>query len=278
MRISAVIVGIVVLFSCIQGKSQGLGLELYQYNYFYVNPAFQDSSDNVMSFMGNYFKINDLKRYNGVLSYQGNIRKLRTSIGFQSEAGNYTESFGTNEISTYGITVSHLFLVGRSSRFTIGTKVYNQRENFQYYRIIYPGDPMIGSEFPSHSDWLLDLGVVFTTGRFFSGFSMMGLSSDDRRYGAIGGYSFLLSDLFKSEHSVYTEFDSNDLRVLDINNKLIIRDKFLVGLTYRTQSSDGFIVSTGVDLFRCMRLMFLVYSNTDEKKDFKAETMVMVRI
>jgi hypothetical protein len=277
MRISAIITGMIVILSVQNGKTQGVSSELYQYNYFYVNPAFQDSSEHVLSFMGNYFEVDDNRRYNGILSYQANISKLKSSIGFQGSSGNSRESFTRRNIRSYGITINHAFQIGKSSTLTIGTKVYNQGRSYRPYEFI-SGDPVIGPAFPSDSEWLLDLGLVFRVKSFFSGLSVIGLSSESKRYGAIGGYTLLLSNSLKSEHSIYTEVNSDDLTVLDINNKLIIRDKFLVGLTYRTQSQDGFIVSTGVDLFRSMRVMFLVYSNTDESKDFKAEMMAVVRI
>jgi hypothetical protein len=273
MRIAAIVTGMIVIVSVQNGKTQDVSTELYQYNYFYLNPAFQDSSDHVLSFMGNYFEVNDNRRYSGIVSYQGNINKLKSSVGFQGTSGNYRNT----SIRSYGITINHAFQTGKFSTLTIGTKVYNQGRSYKPYEFI-SWDPTIGPAFPSDSEWLLDLGLVFRVKSFFSGLSVIGLSSEGKRYGVIGGYTLLLGNSLKSEHSIYAEFGSDDLTVLDINNKLIIRDKFLVGLTYRTQTQDGFIVSTGVDLFRSMRVMFLVYSNTDESKDFKAEMMAVVRI
>lgn len=277
MRKVISITGMMVAFLVQEGRSQDVASELYQYNYFYINPAFRDSSDHTFSLAGNYYKANSLKGYSSILSYQGNIRKLNSSIGFQARSG----KVGSQSVTDYGITVNHAFSINRFSWIVLGAKTYNQRNSIDNisYRAIHGGDPLIVDWQPdstSRADWLFDVGLVFTAKRFFGGLSVIGLSSDDRRYGAVGGYSFVLSNALRSEHSVYGEFDNNNLGILDINNKLILKDRYLLGLTYRTQSAKGIIVSAGMDVYKGIRLMFLLLSNTVENKDFKVGTMAVI--
>jgi type IX secretion system PorP/SprF family membrane protein len=249
--------------------------ELYQYNYFYLNPAFAgaDGQKFAMMVKGATFGQNN-SISNVFLSYETKFDKINSGLGFISKA---IRNGPLNETSL-GISFSNKIMVAKSSSLTFGIRLENQREsvNYDYYRSLDPNDPLLNpKESESISNFSTDFGVLFQTHDFYLGISTINLLKSDKLllfdkksqtlYNLIVGYTFKIGTWGKSMHSIYSPFTSSKWSGVDLNNILVINEKVIAGLTLELTESDFYPkINAGYKLNDSFQVIAMIYSKRRE--------------
>ena len=258
---------------------QGIGSELYQYNYGFVHPAFAGSEGQRISMLvrtatydGSF---SDHAETMLLMSYENHFEKINSGIAVTG----YSERLGPSSLSSLSLSYNYKLTLGASSELIASTRV---RRHFysvsgDYYRQIEPNDPLVNLDV-SASNWAADLGVLFRRGESYVGLVSNDLLHTDNTLEVIGlpirrernltaliGTSFTISEHLVSEHSLYIPFDREEYRV-DLNNTLTINDLFLAGISLE-RSHDKFFVrgNAGLKVKDYFQVQLLIYSG---KRDY----------
>lgn len=245
--------------------------ELYQYNYFYLNPAFAgaDGQKFAMMVKGATFGQNN-SISNTLLSYDTKFDKINSGFGFIGEAA----SFGAVNETSIGINYSYQIKLGNSSSLNFGMSLRNQRFSFDYsrYRALDPGDPLLNSpDSESSSGLSTDFGALFRAQDFFIGFSTANLIQTNDAflfdikpqtvYKLMIGYSFKIGTWGKSMHSIYSPFSNGKWYGTDLNNILVINEKVIAGLTLELTENDFYPkINAGYKLNDSFQVIAMIYS------------------
>ena len=249
--------------------------ELYQYNYFYLNPAFAgaDGQKFAMMVKGATFGQNN-SISNTLLSYDTKFDKINSGFGFIGEAA----SFGAVNETSLGINYSYQIKLGNSSSLNFGMSLRNQRFSFDYsrYRVLDPGDPLLNSpDSESFSNLMTDFGALFSVHDFYVGFSTSNLIQTGNGYlggykpepvnKVIIGYSFKIGTWGKSMHSIYSPFSNSKWYGADLNNTLVINEKIIAGLTLELAGNDFYPkINGGYKLNDSFQVIAMIYSKRRE--------------
>jgi type IX secretion system PorP/SprF family membrane protein len=249
--------------------------ELYQYNYFYLNPAFAgaDGQKFAMMVKGATFGQNN-SISNTLLSYDTKFDKINSGFGLIGEAS----GFGAVNETSIGVNYSYQIKLGNSSKLNFGVNIKNHRLSVDHSKFIAldPVDLAYDySDTESISNVSTDFGALFQAQEFYVGISTANLLQTtngfpfdlkpEKIYRMILGYSFKIGTWGKSMHSIYSPFIGSKWSGVDLNNILVINEKVIAGLTLELTESDFYPkINGGYKLNGWFQVIAMIYSKRRE--------------
>lgn len=271
----------VLVLVAISLRAQDSGVELYQYNYSFLNPSFAGKDKQKISMLAK------ITAYSGAfddqffstafLSYENYFNKLNSGVALTG----FSQTFGVAATTSLALTYNYHFKITDDITLIPAIRVRRQTVSvdFSFYRPIDPVDPVIiGEDEPTETNWTGDLGVAFTFKSFDIGLSAANLfytknrteianfpSQLDKFYTVLARGSFKINQHLSSEHSLYIPLLNGEFDRIDINNTLVINDLFIAGLSLERNTDDTLLrINTGFKVKDFFRIVMLAYSNSDE--------------
>jgi len=260
--------------------AQTIGSELYQYNYSILNPAFTSIDDQNISFLLRTTSYNIFPHptyaTEAFLSFTTKLDKINSGFGFMGSSSR----LGISSMSTLSINYSYNIKINTNSSLILGTKISNDRSNFDV-DLIEPLefddillDPEKNRLFISNVS--LSFGMLFKAKDFVGAISFDGIlvkdsfdypsKSTSDKVTIILSYPFKLGDWGKLTQSVYAPIIDYELSRIDLNSMLLIKNKLLSGLTL--EISDGKFIpkmNVGYRLKDYFEITTILYSR---RRDF----------
>ena len=259
--------------------SQQISNELYQYNFFYINPAFAGMQGQNFSLMLNtrHYQ-NGSSIFEGSFSYDTKFKKINSGFGFIGSSA----TLGSISQNNLSLNYSYHVKLRELSSIKFGVRIENQRQSmdFSQYRPVDPVDPLLNTSGGAYSSNLSSsLGILVNVRDFYFGFSIDNLIRSNNQIPAISfyqekpkplnnlilGYDFKIGSWGKLMPSFYLPFDFDKVYKADLNSTLLINNKFITGVTLEINSQELIPkVNVGYRLNDFIQMTTVLYSKQRE--------------
>jgi type IX secretion system PorP/SprF family membrane protein len=265
---------LIVVITLRQGVAQFNNQSLYQYNYFYISPAFAGRDGQNFSFMSTNMFAFEPYAASGValMSYDTKLDKINSGIGVIAGVS----TLGPQTQTYLGVNYAYDLKLSENSSVRFGTRIKNERTSidFSRYRPLDPSDPvLIGAEVEANSNLSVSLGTLLQIRDFYAGFSADNLintgdfsfdvnsRSPSILLNTILGYSFTIGEWGELEQSVYVPIYNNKIVTIDLNSVLVINDKIITGITFEIDEEKLFPrISAGYKWNDFIQITSMIYS------------------
>jgi hypothetical protein len=224
--------------------------DLYAYNYTTVSPAFAGTDGQKISFIGSMYAPKTTDYYGfGFAGYEARIDRINSGVGFTLSANSYVNQ----SFSDLSFLYNYQLDLDENSKLIVGARLTASQMAFDH-SVVYPPDPADPIRYIGVSTARTTLGaaaVLYKHKKLFAGFSidnlfrgkyrlhnLFGLQGyHDPQYNMIVGGSVGIGERSLTTHSVYVS-NKNDYWRFDFNNSILIRNRFIGGLSLEINNSD----------------------------------------
>lgn len=277
---------IVLMCACLAAHSQVRMIDLYQYNYTSISPAFAGLDGTKITAMGNVF----------VSTPEWPSSYHNVYAGFETKLGKYGLGLTSNLIDEGWQSMLHVS-VPVNYQWGLDEKrklVFAWRPSFVQVGLGFQvDDPTMPREDPKvdghnyRQGFTNSVALLYKTDKYFIGASadnivhsrwLFGLPEFTAiQYNLMAGKNFRIDKLLSSEHSIYAAWIGNtDLYKVDLNNTLVIGGQVLVGFSLMIDYDVYPKVNAGWRFGKLGQAVISLYSatNSSEFKKFSGQMML----
>jgi type IX secretion system PorP/SprF family membrane protein len=285
-----------VVAACSYAQAQGIGAELYPFNYTFINPSFAGLDGQKISMLANSVDYSgafgNSRQTIGFIAYENYFAKINSGFSVVADA----ERFGPSSVSNYALSYAYKVKLKESVFILPAIRVRRNIYDIDYsfFELIQPSDPLIGDLNITEKNWTTSASLLFQVRKTNFGFAVDNvLHSDhhdatlestsnrfDQLVSFIAGTEFKLSSDFSSRHSLYVPVDMINLR-MDVNNTFIWKNLLIAGASLE-YSGDQFYPKffTGVTIANFATISTMLYSRhrDDFNPKFRGEIYVQFKL
>jgi type IX secretion system PorP/SprF family membrane protein len=258
MKKISIIIGLFIAISQLSAQ-QYIAFSQYMLNYYSINPGVAGTKEYMPIAMGYHQSWTGFTNAPNMQMISGHT-SINNEMGVGGKIYNYTA--GPSSKTGFEGTYTYRFDLGNDMKLSLGLSalLYQMYLDVSKLDLKDADDDVL---YNSSASRLIvpdaAFGAYFYTKNYFAGLSVAQLvnrkvdfitdelkENQVRHYYLIGGYNYKINDNFTVQPSVMGKFIEAGIFQADVNAKVLYKEKFFAGLSYRT--NDAGVVLIGVDL------------------------------